>query len=268
MHKTTITCSKSLLCAVIWLAAVLTNPAIAQADAVATVNGVAIDQATLDFYLESRIQRPADQATQQERDAVLQELKDIYLLTTQPKADELAATDRVRAQIELSYRGAIAQAVAADFMARNPATDAEILAAYDEQIGSSPSRQFKARHILVETQAKASDLIAQLDDGADFEELARVNSTGPSAPSGGDLGWFAPNQMVEPFANAVSALEDGEYTAEPVQTEFGWHVILREESRVNEPPPLESVRDRIRQVLEQQHFQSYVESLRDAAESQ
>ena len=232
------------------------------AEAVATVNGVAIEQSTFDLYLQSRVQKPADQATPEERDAIMQELTDIYLLTTQPKAKELAEDDRIKAQIELGYRGALAQAVASDFIANNPATEEEILATYKEQVGMASEKQFKARHILVETQAAAADLITQLDDGADFAELAQANSTGPSGPSGGDLGWFAPNQMVKPFADAVSALADGAYSKEPVQTEYGWHVILREESRDNEPPTLESVRDRIKQRVEQQNFQQYLEQLR------
>ena len=81
-------------------------------------------------------------------------------------------------------------------------------------------------------------------------------------PSGGDLGWFSPNQMVEPFSDAVAELADGDYTKEPVQTQFGWHVILREESRASEPPTLESVRDVIKQNIEQQKLQDYLMELR------
>ena len=250
------------LAAIAGISSALLAPAVVQAQAIATVNGVQIQQTTFDFYLQSRTQKPASQATQEERDAVLQELTDIYLLTTQPRAKELAESDMLKAQIELGYRGALAQAVATDYLANNPASDAEIIAAYEEQVQMSPAKQYKARHILVETQAEATDLIAQLDEGADFAELAEANSTGPSGPSGGDLGWFAPNQMVKPFADAVTALADGAYTAQPIQTEFGWHVILREESRDNEPPTLESVRDRLKQHLEQQKFQQYVDKLR------
>ena len=121
------------------------------------------------------------------------------------------------------------------------------------QMQSSAPLQYKARHILVETQASALDLIAQLQDGANFEELAKANSTGPSGPSGGDLGWFSPEQMVK---------QDGEFTTQPVQTQFGWHVILREDSRENQPPPLDSVRDSIKQSVEQLKFQNYLEGLR------
>ena len=235
---------------------------ITSAETIATVNGTIIDSAVFDMYLESRLQKPLAQVTGEERDMVLQEIKDLYLLTTQPRAEELKKTAAVSTQIELQFRGIVAQAVATDFLANNPASDAEILAEYNSQIEMSPDLQYHARHILVESQGEAASLIAQLDAGGNFEELAIANSTGPSAPSGGDLGWFAANQMVKPFSDAVEKLEDGAYTESPVQTDFGWHVIKREESRHNEPPTLESVRDVIKQNIEQTKFQSYLEQLR------
>ena len=136
---------------------------------------------------------------------------------------------------------------------------------YGKQLEVSPPLQFKARHILVEAQGLAEDLISELDEGANFEELAKEHSTGPSGPNGGDLGWFAPDQMVKPFSDAVANLDDGSYTETPVQTQFGWHVILREHSRDNEPPTLESVRDVIKQRVEQEKFQNYIQELRDAS---
>ena len=234
----------------------------AAAEPIATVNGITIDSTTFEFYLESRAQKPLAEITEAERSMVLQELKDIYLLTTQPAAKTLSEDPRLKAQIELQYRGALAQAVAGDYLAKNPATDEEILAEYELQITMAPSQQYKARHILVETQGAATDLIAQLNEGADFEELAKTHSTGPSGPGGGDLGWFSANQMVKPFSDAVMALENGAYSTAPVQTSFGWHVILREDSRANEPPTLESVRDAIKQRVEQGNFQQYIEELR------
>jgi len=234
------------------------------ADSVATVNGVEIDNATFELYLQNRVQTPLAQVTAEERETVLQELKDIYILSTQPRAGELAEDPKVKAQIELQYRAAMAQAVATDWLDSNSASDEEIQAAYDAQTLLAPELQFKARHILVETQATSIDLIAQLDAGANFEELAMAHSTGPSGPAGGDLGWFSQNQMVAPFSDAVAALEDGAYTKSPVQTEFGWHVILREDSRPTEPPPLDSVEDTLKQHVEQEKFLSYLEALRTA----
>jgi peptidyl-prolyl cis-trans isomerase C len=235
----------------------------AESEAVTGGGNLNIDPVVVDFYLESRTQRPAEQATAEQREAILQEITDIYLLTTQPVAEELLSTsDKLRAQLELQRRAAIAQAVAEDFLAKNQATDEEILEQYEAQIQLAPPLQFKARHILVETEDAAAGLITQLDEGAEFAELAQTHSTGPSGPSGGDLGWFSPEQMVKPFSDAVAGLEDGAYTPEPVQTQFGWHVILREESRANEPPTLESVRPVIKQNIEQTKLQEFIEGLR------
>ena len=96
-----------------------------------------------------------------------------------------------------------------------------------------------------------------------FAELAKEKSTGPSGPSGGDLGWFPPDRMVTEFSQAVQNLKDGEYSKDPVQTQFGWHVILREESRDAVPPPFESVRDAIKQQVEARKLQAYIDSLRN-----
>ena len=240
----------------------LAIPGMSAAATELTVNGVDVDSSVVDIYIESRTQQPVGQTSSADRSQWIDELKDIYLLTTQARVDELAQDPRVKAQLELQKRGLLAQLAATDFVGRNQATEEEILAEYTEQMELAPEKQFKARHILVETQSAAADLITRLDDGADFQELAKSESTGPSGPNGGDLGWFASNQMVKPFSEAVALLDDGEFTKTPVQTQFGWHVILREDSRDAEPPTLESVRDVIKQRIEQQKLQEYLEQLR------
>ncbi len=237
-------------------------PAQLQAETVTTVNGVDIDSSVLDFYIETRLQKPAAQATAEERETSLNDLVDIYLISSQDRAEELADDPRVKAQAELQYRALLANIVAVDFVTNNPATDEEIFEEYTTQLELQPASQYKARHILVPTQTEAVEIIGELDGGADFATLAQTRSTGPSGPNGGDLGWFSPEQMVKPFSDAVIALEDGAYTEAPVQTQFGWHVILREETRQNEPPPLDSVRDTVKQRVEQQKLQAYIEGLR------
>jgi len=225
-----------------------------------------ISPEVFNLYLESRIQKPAGQATAEERAAVQEELTDLYLLSMQPEAAALRENPRINAQIELQTRAILAQAVASDFLANNPATDAEILASYEEQVALAPPVEFKAAHILVETQGTAMEVIGELDDGADFAELAREKSTGPSGENGGDLGWFTAESMVPEFSQAVAALDDGQYTEAPVQTQFGWHVILREDSREVSPPSLESVRDVVKQQVEQQKLQEYLAEIRGSAE--
>jgi peptidyl-prolyl cis-trans isomerase C len=220
------------------------------------------DQAVLDLLLQSRIQKPASQATSQERAAAIEELTNIYVISSLPRAIELGETPEIRAQIELQERATLFNALATDFIASNPATEQEIFNTYEEQVALSPPKEFKARHILVDTQGEAMALVEELKGGADFVELAKEHSTGPSAPAGGDLGWFTAQAMVEPFSNAVAAMENGAFTPEPVQTQFGWHVILREDSRDSAPPPLDSVRDVIKQRVEQNKFEEFMNNAR------
>ena len=237
----------------------------ASAETVFTINGTAVDSAVIDVYFESRLGQPGAQPTPEQRTVLIGELRDIYLLSTQELASELISDPKLAAQIELQRQGALAQAVAADFFQNVVVSEEEILAEYNAQIEVAPPLQFKARHILVASQGEAVDLITQLDGGANFEELAKEKSTGPSGPNGGDLGWFSPEQMVAPFSTAVAAMEDGQYTKEPVQTQFGWHVILREESRDSEPPTLESAREAINQQVQQKKFDAHLAVLRSAA---
>jgi peptidyl-prolyl cis-trans isomerase C len=234
----------------------------AAASAQESNSGELFEKEVLELLLESRIQKPADQATAQERASAIEELTNIYLVSNLPRAIELGNSPAIKAQLDLQDRAILFNAFANDFLANNQATDQEIFNMYEEQVALAPPKEFKARHILVESQGAATDLVEQLQAGADFVELAKEHSTGPSAPSGGDLGWFTAQAMVKPFSDAVAAMEDGEFTSAPVQTQFGWHVILREDSRDSAPPPLESVSDVIKQRVAQQKFQDFMKSLR------
>lgn len=244
-------------------ATLITTANITHGEVVATVNGAAIDSAVLDFYIQSRTNRPPAQSTPQEREALTAELRDIFLLSTQEAAARHEKDPVIQAQLELQRRGILAQAVATEFYSGVTVSEEEIADEYANQAALAPAQQYKARHILVETQGEAAEIIKLLDGGADFVELATARSSGPSGPNGGELGWFSPDQMVPPFSDAVAKLEDGDYTKEPVQTQFGWHVILREESRATEAPTLESARTEITQYLQNQKFQAYLQGLRD-----
>ncbi len=223
------------------------------------------DNEVLELLLESRIQKPANQATAQERETAIDELTNIYLVTNLPGAIELGQSPEIKAQLDLQARAILFNAFANDYLANNQATDQEVFNAYEEQIALVSNKEFKARHILVDTQSAAVELIEELQGGADFVKLAQEHSTGPSGQSGGDLGWFTAQAMVKPFSDAVATMEDGAFTTTPVQTQFGWHVILREDSRDASPPPLDSVRDVIQQRVAQQKFQEYMENLRSKA---
>ena len=139
---------------------------------------------------------------------------------------------------------------------------------YDERQTGEQAVELRARHILVETGEAAADLIKQLDEGADFAALAQEHSTGPSGPRGGELGFFGRGQMVGPFEEAAFALEDGQHSREPVQTQFGFHVIKVEERRAVTPPSFEDSVDQLREEAAQFAGQKYVEELRATADIQ
>jgi peptidyl-prolyl cis-trans isomerase C len=146
-------------------------------------------------------------------------------------------------------------------------TDEAVQQAYDEFLEANPpGEEVKARHILVETEEEAGQIIQQLDEGADFSELAAEHSIGPSGEEGGDLGWFQEGQMVEPFGEVAFALDVGDYSEDPVETQFGWHVIKVDDRRTVEPPSLEEVRDRLEGQLAQGIIQQVIQDLRAEAD--
>lgn len=148
---------------------------------------------------------------------------------------------------------------------RENVTDDSAKELYDERIGSAePEPEVKARHILVETEDEAKAIIQKLDDGADFAELAKQESTGPSSANGGDLGFFTKEQMVTPFADAAFAMDKGEIS-DPVKTRFGWHVIKVEDKRDREPPKFADIKERLKASLIRQRLQQRMAELRDAA---
>jgi len=181
---------------------------------------------------------------------------------SQSQEDKLTARDDVMIanQRRTYISGAALQAVVAEAV-----TDATIQAAYDSKYkGSAPLIEYHASHILVATEEQAKDLKAQLDGGADFAELAKANSTDGSAAGGGDLGWFGPGMMVKPFEDAVIALQPGQVSA-PVQTQFGWHLILLAETRNAAAPPLADVSAELSAELQRQAIEAHVTAITDAA---
>lgn len=173
-------------------------------------------------------------------------------------------TAGVRAQLEIQRRNTLAAAAIAKVAGAEP-TDVEIQTAYDGLFASAePATEYSAAHILVDSEEKARDIKVQLDDGADFGTLAEQNSTGPSGPNKGDLGWFTTDQMVKPFADAVATLDKGQIS-DPVQTEFGWHVIKLNDTRMREAPALDEVRDEIGQMVLRDKVQGEIQRLTAAA---
>jgi len=230
--------------------------------AVATVNGVPIRRDFFDFYVKGITggKNPSDLPPDQ-REHALDNLIRAQLVAQQAEKDGVANEADTQHLLEIS-RLNVLQSVVADryFKDREP-TEQELHAEYDAQVAKLPHTEYHARHILVPTEDSAKNLIGKLDKGADFTKLAKSDSIDPSKDNGGDLGWFTPSGMVKPFADAVVQLKPGEYTHEPVHTQYGWHIIKLEGTRDLSVPSFDSVRQRLVQIVKQNKFKAYEDTL-------
>lgn len=172
--------------------------------------------------------------------------------------------EQVSKRVELAMqneRRSLEAAVVIEGIVDDAVTEETVRAYYEEEfVAGEPTEEFNASHILVETEEEAATIIEEIAAGALFEDVARVKSTGPSGPNGGNLGWFGPGMMVPEFQAAVEELEVGEVSA-PVQTQFGWHVITLNDKRNQEAPALEDVRAEIENQLSQQAVDARIEDL-------
>ena len=243
--------------------------AAAEPDAViGSVNGRPITNRDIGFAIGDLGDQLGQVPGEQQRFAAMMALIDIKLLALHAEASGLADNDEFRQRMAFLRDRALHNAFFRDEIAA-AISDEEVRARYDAEIAATPpENEVRARHILVENQEEAAEIIAQLQDGADFEELARERSTGPSGPNGGDLGYFTRGRMVPAFEQAAFALEPGAFTAEPVQTDFGWHVIKLEDRRPVQPPAFEQVVDQIRGVLLRERYFEQLQNLRQAADIQ
>jgi peptidyl-prolyl cis-trans isomerase C len=166
----------------------------------------------------------------------------------------------VKAALENTRQSIIINAMLADYVKKNPVSDADIKAEYDKYKAQVGDKEYHARHILVETEQQAKDIIAKLKAGGKFEELAKQSKDG-SANNGGDLDWAAPSSYVKPFSDAMVALKDGQITETPVKSQFGYHVIKLEGSRAAKLPSLDEVKGQVAEALTQKKLQAYQEEL-------
>jgi peptidyl-prolyl cis-trans isomerase C len=233
---------------------------------VGSINGVAIPESLFRRLGLNMIQKSAEDMSDDERAAVLDQLVAIELAAADGERRELQNERTIAAELELRRLQFLASAAVERYIEDNPPREAELRELYEERTANLSGTEYKARHILVETEEEAIGVIDQLNTGRDFAELAQEFSTGPTGPNGGDLGWFGPDRMVAPFSNAVQALEVGSYSKEPVQTQFGWHVILLEDTRDQQPPGIESMRTELTTLAQRRKIEAYLNSLRESAE--
>ncbi len=193
-------------------------------------------------------------------ETILDELVTTELLRQEAIKDGINKRPEIMEQIERQETNLLINTLMTEKFGNTTFTDEEVKAEYDRLVRTADTNEFKARHILVQTEEEAKAIVAELNEGADFVEVAKNKSQGPSAPNGGDLGWFRASSMVPPFAEAVSNMEKGKIS-EPVKTRFGWHVILLEDKRSQEQPTLEDMQQEINRNLTRLKVGEYIQEL-------
>ncbi len=242
------------------------QPEIAPDTVVATVNGEDLTMAEVE-RLRARDPQLQQVPMAMLFDTLVGHLVEGRLIIEKAKDEGFADDAKVQERLD-AVRDEIIRSVYLTRMVEEAANEEAIAEKYEAfKEANPPEEEVRASHILVETEEEARALISQLEEGAEFAELAKAESTGPSAPKGGDLGYFKrEGQMVEPFAKAAFDLEAGAHTTEPVKTQFGWHVIKVTDRRMGEPPALDEVRNQLTTQIAEEAIAAMIEDLRQGAE--
>ena len=241
-----------------------TAPAAAGTSAIATVNGAPISQARFDFLLKQ-----SQQQGQPDSPEVHKSLRE-KLIVEEIVAQEaikkgMDKSPEVNTQLDLARQTILIRAYLQDFLKNAPLGDDVLKAEYEKIKAQMGDKEYHARHILVEKEAEAKDIIAKLKKGEKFEKLAEKSKDPGSKTKGGDLGWTAPANFVPEFSAAMTKLQKGKYTTEPVKSQFGWHIIKLEDSRTTQAPPFEEVKQNLRQRAQQQQIEKMIADLRAKA---
>lgn len=202
------------------------------------------------------------------REAVREELIARELFVQEAEKKGLVRNPEIQNQLEMIRQDVLIRALIRDYLKAKPITDAEISAEYEKLKKESARKEYRARHVLVETEDEAKQIVADLKKGAAFEELAKKSKDTGSAAQGGDLDWNTRDTFVKEFSDAMVALEKGKFTETPVKSQFGWHVIRLDDVRDGAPPPQEQVMPQIRQHLERERVQALQKELRAKAKIQ
>ncbi|RZI92955.1 MAG: peptidylprolyl isomerase, partial [Rubrivivax sp.] len=210
--------------------------------------------------------RPVDDTIRaQLKDEVV--LREIFMQEAQKRG--VASSEEFKNQMALARETIMIRALFADFQKKNPVTDADLKAEYDQLVAANSGKEYRARHILVEKEDEAKAIIKSLKGGAKFEDIAKKQSKDAgSGANGGDLDWAAAASYVPEFSEAMVKLEKGQLTQEPVKSQFGWHVIRVDDVRQAEMPKFDDVKPQIAQQMQQQKLQDFQKELRDKAKVQ
>jgi peptidyl-prolyl cis-trans isomerase C len=239
----------------------------AKATTVATVNGQVIDSESFNVFLQAVTSKPAAEVPAEQKSQMLDQLINMTLASQAAEKEGLQNDPVVKARIGLLRTQILAEAATEKFIKAHPVAESEVKAEYDTQVANMP-KEYKARHILVDTKEKAEAIIKELAAGGDFAKIAAKESKDSSGKNGGDLGWFTLQTMVKPFADAVAALQKGQTTQQPVQSQFGWHVINLEDIRTPQAPAFEDVKSQVEMMSQRKKLQGYLDELRKTAKIQ
>ena len=237
----------------------------AKAAPIAVVNGVAIPASRAEVLMREREARgvPEDEAM---RAAVREDLINRELIAQEAARTGYTRKPALQAELALVRQTVIVQHYVADWLHAHPVSEADVQKAYDEAKANAGDKQYKVRHILLDTEAEAKKIIAELNKGAKFEELAKQSKDAGTRDRGGELDWMTPGgNLDKTFSDAMVKLGKGEYTKTPVHTRYGYHVIQVEDVRPLKFPSLDQVEGRIRRQLEQQELGKLIHDLRAKA---
>ena len=197
------------------------------------------------------------------RAMIREELNTRELLAREARKKGLDKSADIKSQMDLASQTVLVRAFVADWVKNNPLPEADLRREYDAIKSQIGDKEYKVAHILVETEPEAKDVVAELQKGAKFADLAKARSKDPgSKDKGGDLDWNAPANFVKPFSDAMVKAEKGKFTPQPVQTQFGWHVILVEDVRDAKVPSFDEVKPQLAQRMQAQHLDKYFRELR------
>jgi peptidyl-prolyl cis-trans isomerase C len=246
----------------------LPGVALAQAGAasakIATVNGTAIPKNRVDAIVHAQ-EEQGQKDTPELRAAIRDRLIMLEVVAQEANRKGLGKSTDTLAEIELARSNILAQAFRADYLKHHPVSDDAMKAEFEKIKSQMGDKEYKARHILVEKESEAKEIIGKLKKGEKFEELAKASKDPGSKDHGGDLDWNLPSGFVKPFSDTMVKLEKGKYTETPVQSQFGWHVIQLEDVRPAKFPDYEQVKPNLEKRMQEAMFEKAVGDLRAKA---
>lgn len=230
----------------------------------ARVNGVAIPQQHLELLIKNLVGQGRPDSPEM-REAIKQQMISRELMTQEAAKRGLDKNPEIAARLNFSRQDVLSNAYVQEVLKKNPVTDDAVKKEY-ERIKAQSAKEFKVRHILVEKEDEAKEIIAEIKKGASFEKLAAEKSKDPgSKTTGGDLDWSMPSRFVKPFGDAMAKLKKGQMTDTPVQTNFGWHIIRVDDERAGKLPGFDEAKPQLQQVLQNQAVEKAIADLRAKA---